>query len=210
MTSIRALLLDADGVVQLPAPSWRSSAMALCADSGRADEFLGEIFAAERPCLSGELDFGDALRGVLHRWNSASSVEEALRVWTLIDADSGVLELISELRATGLRVALATNQQQHRARYMTAELGYLDRFDHLLYSCRLGHAKPTPGYFVAALDVLGVPAHRVLFVDDHPENVDAARRCGLHAETFHLCEGIDRLRDVLASYGIRTGPGTGS
>jgi len=75
MPTIRAVLLDADGVVQLPVSAWRASLGALCGEPSRADEFLTDVFGAERPCLTGALDFEVALGQVLRKWESTVSVE---------------------------------------------------------------------------------------------------------------------------------------
>jgi putative hydrolase of the HAD superfamily len=41
--------------------------------------------------------------------------------------------------------------------------------------------KPDPKAFRAALDAIDARAEHTVFVDDFPENVDAARRLGMHA-----------------------------
>lgn len=202
---VRAVLLDADGVVQSTSPTWRTSLGALCGDPERTEEFLAEVFAAEGPCVTGEGDFREALAPVLRRWNSRATVGEALGVWTEIAPDYEMLGVVDELRAAGFVVALATNQQAHRADYMTRELGYEDRFDLLLYSCELGSRKPDPAYFESAMARLQVPADEALFVDDHEANVTSARHCGLRGELFHLSEGRSRMVALLGSHGIDIG-----
>jgi hypothetical protein len=61
MSTIRAVLLDADGVVQLPGSAWNASLDLLCGDPSRADEFRTDVFAAEKPCLTGAADLEAAL-----------------------------------------------------------------------------------------------------------------------------------------------------
>ena len=46
---IKTVLLDADGVVQKASPDWRESVAALCPEPGSREDFLAEVFAAERP-----------------------------------------------------------------------------------------------------------------------------------------------------------------
>lgn len=203
MASITAVLLDADGVVQLTPPAWRDSLEALCGDSGRVDDFLADVFAAEKLCLTGAADFKPALAGVLRRWRSNISAEEALRIWTQIEPCPDVLGLVKALRASGVAVALATNQQRHRANFMTSELGYAEHFDHLLYSCELGRCKPSAEYFPSAVAALKIDPERALFIDDHKANVSAARGSGLRAEFFHLSEGVARIHEIFRSYGLR-------
>jgi putative hydrolase of the HAD superfamily len=201
--SVRAVLLDADGVVQLPGAAWRASLESLCGVPTRLDDFLAELFAAERPCLTGAADFEVALAEVLNRWQSNVKLADALRVWTLIEPAKDVLATVGRLRSAGVVVALATNQQSHRAAFMTGALGYDGHFDHLLYSCELGYAKPNPEYFSAALAKLGMLPSDVLFIDDHEVNVAAARGAGLQAELFHLSDGLGSLQTIFARYGHR-------
>lgn len=199
---IAAVLFDADGVIQRPAPAWRPLLVALCPDPARGEEFLADLFAAERPCLMGTGDFRDALDAVLRRWACAVGVDDALRLWTLIEPDQSALRLVRCLRTAGIRTGLATNQQRQRALYMSEVLDYAAAFDHLFYSCELGHAKPSPGYFAAVLERLDLDAAQVLFIDDHAGNVDAARAAGLSAATFHLDQGVAELARLLSARGL--------
>ncbi|HEX7034129.1 MAG TPA: HAD-IA family hydrolase [Pseudomonadales bacterium] len=200
--SIRAVLFDADGVVQRAAPGWRDALAALSPDPASADAFCAAVFAAERPCLTGAGDFRSALAEALETFGCGSDVEEALRVWTLIDPVDDVLAVARRLRARGLITGLATNQQSYRAAYMSERLGYRSAFDHLFYSCELGHAKPSAGFFRSALANLALPPSQVLFLDDHPDNVAAARQVGLCAEQFHADQGATALWSLLAARGV--------
>lgn len=198
-------MLDADGVVQLPRPAWRSSLEALCPHPDRADAFLADVFAAEVPCLIGTADFEQALLRVLRTWQSTTPIADALRIWTEVDSADEVLHLVAQLRHDGVTVALASNQQAYRAGFMTSALGYAAHFDHLLYSCELGHAKPSPAYFSAALARIMIDPEQVLFIDDHEPHVAAARARGLQAEVFHVTHGIERLHQILSTYGLDVG-----
>lgn len=128
MASIRAVLLDADGVIQLPRPTWRASLQAL----------------------------------YLRKWRSNVPVEDALRTWTQIEPAADILALVRALRCSGVTVSLATNQQAYRANFMTSTLGYAEHFDHLLYSCELGHSKPSAEYFSSALARVMIDPAQVL------------------------------------------------
>jgi putative hydrolase of the HAD superfamily len=199
---IQAVLFDADGVVQRQKPDWLSRLKQLCGDPDRVEQFLTDVFDAELPCLVGADDFESSLTKVLKQWNSAATASEALNIFTMIDPDDTVFELIRALRSNGTLVALATNQQQYRANYMLNELGYADEFDQVFCSCHLGHAKPSANYFMKALEILDLPAASALFIDDHEENVEAAKKVGLHAARYRLDEGIAAMVRLLNSYGL--------
>lgn len=202
MATIRAVLFDADGVVQTPGAGWRDHVAGLCGDAAAGNAFLEAVFAAEKPCLTGTGDFRSALAEVLEVWRSSVDVERALQVWTMIEPDEAVLGLASRLRRGGVQVALATNQQRYRADYMTRQLGYGAYFDHLLYSCDLGYAKPSIEYFSGALNRIGIAPEEALFLDDHADNVAAARQAGLHADVFHVSQGCAALMETLTRHGL--------
>ncbi len=59
-----------------------------------------------------------------------------------------------------------------------------DAFDALIISSEVGVMKPDPKIFRIALEKLGVAAREAIFVDDTPDNVDAARSLGMQAIRF--------------------------
>jgi putative hydrolase of the HAD superfamily len=198
-----AVLFDADGVLQGPSADWQARLVQMAGVADNAEAFMAEVFAAERPCLLGAGDFPAALSELLGRWQSSCPVEAALAVWQDIHIDHEALAVVDELRAAGVRCYLTTNQQALRARQMSEGLGYAARFDQEFYSCRLGHAKPSAEYFRAVLDAIVLPPSRVLFVDDHPGNVDAARALGMQGVEFGYNAGAVMLRCALQAFGLR-------
>jgi putative hydrolase of the HAD superfamily len=198
---VSVLLLDADGVVQRPAPGWRDAVASLCGADADPESFLDAVFRAERPCLRGDAEFAPLLAAVLERFGSTANVDEALAVWTQIVLEPGIRPLIERLP---LPVYLATNQQRYRARHMQTTLGYAQLFDDVFLSFELRACKPEPEFFARVLDRLAAPAREVLLIDDQEKNVHAARQAGMQAERFHLDEGLDRLRGLLRAYGLQT------
>jgi putative hydrolase of the HAD superfamily len=198
--SSRAVLFDADGVLQRPTRDWWGRLTGLVPADG--DAFVTELMAAERPALVGKVDFPDALTDVLRRWNSTAPLEEALEPWTWFAAEPAVVELIQTLRAAGVGCHLATNQHAFRRAVMQDERGYGTWFDRTFYSCDLGLAKPDPAYFRAILGALDLPASDVLFIDDNQANVDGARSVGLQAELYDLSSGVPALIELLRRYDL--------
>lgn len=62
--------------------------------------------------------------------------------------------------------------------------GFGDMTDLIVYSHEAGMSKPDPRIYQLACDGLGVPAADMVFLDDVPENVAAARQSGMHAVLF--------------------------
>lgn len=201
--AIRAVLFDADGVLQRARPGWREQLAALV--PGRdVDAFVTDVLAAEVRPLYGAADFPDELAAVLDRWHVRAPVEQVLANWAAIEVFPGVLEVVRSVRAAGVACYLATNQHAFRTARMRSSIGYQEVFDDAFYSCELRLAKPDPAFFGAILDRIGWPGSAVLFVDDNPANVDGARIAGLRAERFcaDADTGAAALRTLLDRYAI--------
>jgi FMN phosphatase YigB (HAD superfamily) len=113
---IEVVLFDADGVLQRRAAEdpLIPALAALLPDPAQADGFVAEVFRVERSCLSGSDDFAQAMATVLRRWGCRADVAEALRIWQRIAVDPEVLNVVRQVRASGCRVGLATNQWPER------------------------------------------------------------------------------------------------
>jgi putative hydrolase of the HAD superfamily len=203
---LKAILFDADGVMQRPAADFRAACAALLRDSGEALEpFMRELFAVEKPALTGHRDFVADLMEVLGRHGAAERLHDALAIWTAIEVDAAMSAAVSALRKQGLSCCLATNQQKYRGRHMSETLGFAQLFDREFYSHALGIAKPDVAYFQAVAEQLALPAGEILFIDDHESNVGAAREAGMQAALFPGEGGLtsaDALRAILAAHGV--------
>lgn len=199
--SIRHVLFDADGVVQELPGGWEVAFAPFLAEPGALFERLS---MDEQACIRGEGPFlpvlADHLRA-LGVTTPAQVVYDA--VWSNIEVSSPVVSLVEQLRAGGLGVHLATNQNPERAAYMRAETGHDDLFDRSFYSCELGTAKPDPEFFRHILEEIEAEAGEVCFIDDSERNVAAARELGIAAEQWQMSDGIVRLRELLLGCGIR-------
>ncbi len=201
--AVRAVLLDADGVVQHAGPEWSERLTALAGPT-----FIAEAFAAERACLRGTADFREALLGVLHRSGVEADVDALLAIWQDVVVDAEVLDLVAEIRRAGIGCYLATNQHVQRGEHMRSTLGYERHFDDCFYSYRLGLAKPDPAYFRAIVAELGIPAGSAVFIDDVEANVRAAREAGLASYRHDPAAGVEGLRSLVRAAGVDLDVGT--
>ena len=114
---MRALLLDADGVLHRVAGGWEQEFSRLFGDD--AEAFIDVAFSSEDAALRGEEEFADRLATILakHGWGErhAVSVDDVLSVWLAIDVYDESFDVVRVLRAGGLPVHLATNQHRLRA-----------------------------------------------------------------------------------------------
>ena len=93
-----------------------------------------------------------------------------------------MVDLMTEAKAAGLRLGALTND-------MTAFHGpgwverqeHLKLFDVIVDASLTGVMKPDPRAFGQGAEALGLPAERIVFLDDMPWNVEGARRAGMAA-----------------------------
>lgn len=206
MGAVTAILLDADGVIQL-APDYLHTSLteAIGRPAHERDMCMAAVFAAEAPALIGQVAFEVGLEAALLRLEARCDVETVLDHWCMITVDAPILSLVQRVRGAGVFCALASNQERNRARHMSETLGYREVFDQEFYSCDLGHKKPSPEYFDEVVRLAGLKPARTLFIDDRLDNVEAARRCGLRAEQFVLWQvdnGAEALDALFREHGL--------
>ncbi len=195
------VLFDADGVLQELPGGWRERVRPYLGD--RAEEFLELTWREEWPCLEGAVDYLPMLARHLELFGVAVPAERFFYdVWCDVRVDEHSVALVGALRAQGLGVHLATNQEMHRTAHMRDVLGYDRLFERSFYSWQVGHAKPSPRFFEVVLEEIRATGENVLFIDDSLDNVVSARAVGLHAVHWSLELGHDHLRTLLAGFGL--------
>jgi putative hydrolase of the HAD superfamily len=101
----------------------------------------------------------------------------------------GAAELLASLRPRFRLAALSNSNELHWERNST-DLGVTGLFEVAISSHQIGVSKPDPGAYLIALERLGVPAEAVMFFDDVPANVEAAKALGIHAFQVDGVEGV--------------------
>ena len=174
---------DVDGVLVCGRPSdgrgWKTD---LHADLGLTAKDLRAHFFAPfwAEIVTGQRALRDTLATVLPAFAPDISAADLITYWFQNDArlDVPLLAALAEARSHGLSVWLATNQDHERAQYLWRDLGLRDHADGMIWSARLGVAKPNPAFFRLAAQAAGAKKNACLLVDDSSENVTAARQAG--------------------------------
>jgi putative hydrolase of the HAD superfamily len=145
------------------------------------------VFAGEmgRKAALGQAQAEDVWRWVGSRLELGPEDLERLQdeFWQGDQLDGALVQFIRELRRE-CRTALLSNAWPGMRQMIESEWGIADCFDDLFISAELGLAKPDPKIYRLALDRLGIPPARAVFVDDFIENVRAAAALGLRAIQF--------------------------
>jgi HAD superfamily hydrolase (TIGR01509 family) len=96
-------------------------------------------------------------------------------------------------------VGALNNEARETNEYRFEKFGLRDYFDVAMSSCYMGLRKPGAAIYQRALDILGRPAERVLFIDDRAENIAGAVGVGIQGIVF---KGAESLRGELVRLGV--------
>jgi len=98
-----------------------------------------------------------------------------------------------------VKVGILSNTNQLHMDYLRERMPVFGKLAHVYASHEIGHRKPDVSSYQHVLDAMKVPAHRTVFVDDLPDNIEAARKLGMH--TIHVMNH-DIVGPALAKLGL--------
>ncbi len=119
--------------------------------------------------------------------------------WYCGDLDTELIAFAAGLRPARLTGILSNSadgaRREEQARYSFAQL-----FDVIIYSHEAGLAKPDPRAYALLCAELHVAPDELVFLDDVPANVEAARRLGIHGVLHRsTAESIAAISSLLAA-----------
>ena len=126
-------------------------------------------------------------------------------LWPQVCAESRVLhaeclDILAHMKSSQRwRLATLNNESRELNEYRLDNFKLRCLFDYFICSGYVHEMKPKPGIFETAIDISGFPADTALFIDDKPENCEAAEQFGMQTICFRTPA---HLREALAEYGI--------
>ena len=207
---IRAIVSDFGGVLTTPL---LSSFVAVQDEIGIATEDLGKAMRAatkergENPLFEmerGELAEGafldllaDALeplvghRPHLHRFREV--------YFEALHPNGEMIELMRELKASGLKMALLTNNVREWEPLWRSMLPVDEIFEEIVDSAFVGCRKPEAQIYELTLERIGMRAEDCLFIDDLHPNCEGAEALGMSA--VHFRDNEQAIGEIRAALG---------
>jgi putative hydrolase of the HAD superfamily len=211
MAEIEAIVSDFGGVLTTPL---LSSFLAVQDEIGISTENLGKAMRAatedrgENPLFEmerGEIPetaFLDLLahsleplvghRPHLHRFREIYF--EALR------PNEEMIALMRELKASGLKMAMLTNNVREWEPLWRSMLPVDEIFEEIVDSAFVGCRKPEARIYELTLERIGMPAGACLFIDDLQPNIEGAEATGMSA--VHFRDNTQAIADIRAALGL--------
>ncbi|MGZ0654374.1 beta-phosphoglucomutase family hydrolase [Coraliomargarita sp. W4R72] len=114
------------------------------------------------------------------------------------DVLPGSLELIRDLRARGIKVALCSASKNAPEVLKLLNIG--DLFDEVVCGLDVSRSKPDPQVFELAAERLGIPNFHCLVFEDAPSGVEGARRAGMKCVGIGDAAGLPEAPVVISQY----------
>ena len=172
----------------------------LFADEAEMERFLAEVTT---PAWNLEQDrgrpFAEAIASLVRDHpDQAEMIEAYWRRWpeTLGDPHEEVVDVLTELRGSGVRLLALTNWSGETFPYAAPRYPFLEWFEAVIVSGEVKLVKPDPAIFDLLVERFGLEPSRTVLIDDTIANVRAAKALGFRAISF--TSASDLRRDLVA------------
>ncbi len=172
----------------------------LCAQPAEARGRLEELWSAEG-LHTGRLSVRDLFQRLVSACGMKASYEAFIDACTVGCGPpvAGMEAIVGALYENHRLALLSNTNGAHWGRILARNGELMDKLAPHFLSFELGLAKPSPALYVHVARSLDLDPEQCLFVDDSLENVEGARRVGMHAIHF----GDSRqLAEELEAYGV--------
>jgi putative hydrolase of the HAD superfamily len=210
MPEIEAIVSDFGGVLTTPL---LASFAAIQDDIGVSAENLGRamregleegeeipLFRLERGEISEDqfLDrLSDGLEAILGHRPHLHHFRHMF--FDALDPNQPMIELMRELKADGLTMAMLTNNVREWEPLWRSMLPVDEIFETIVDSAFVGCRKPEARIYELTLERIGMPAEACLFIDDLQPNCEGAEAAGMRAVRFRDNEqAVAEIRAALS------------
>jgi putative hydrolase of the HAD superfamily len=169
------------------------------------DEFWRDYLAGKTTERVYWQRFSEASEEAGARRDEFASVMAAIHMGGFADViRPEIRELLADLRRVGQPYGIFTNDLVHLFGRDWPQT-FPEIFDARWFidATATGSLKPETAAFKAATDIVGVPAPRIVFLDDDHLNIDAANQCGMAGVLLDVAEPQSSIAHVRALLGLR-------
>lgn len=145
-------------------------------------------------CIVGKADLKDVIEPHLSLWWWNANVVEYLHEWFSYEnkPDTLLIEHIQELRKSGHKCYVATNQEKYRLNYLRDTMKFWILFDGIFCSAEIGKKKPEEWFYKFILGCLWVTGDKIIYFDDDEKNILSAEKLGI--KSIHYKDKNDFIK----------------
>ena len=171
-----------------------SAAKELAAKINQRWEYVHEIVFGQVAKLRferGEITFDDHAHDAIKTLRLDMSITELTEIYNSVIAPSeNMFPIVSQISKTH-RIGLASNTSEPHWEYAQQFLPFSSLLNPVIVSYLVGTHKPEKAFYERLVNESGVPADRILFIDDLETNVEGARKAGIIGLQFSTLENLE-------------------
>lgn len=111
----------------------------------------------------------------------------------------GIEEILIHLKSK-LEIHALSNTNQAHFEQFSRDFSEFSHFQNIFTSYELEARKPEKEIFLKLMSEINKKPEEIIFLDDMPENVEAARALGIHAEIVK--NSVEEIKKVLSKYNL--------
>jgi putative hydrolase of the HAD superfamily len=121
------------------------------------------------------------------------------KFWGALHPNEEMIALMHELKASGLKMAMLTNNVREWEPLWRSMLPVDEIFEEIVDSAFVGCRKPEARIYELTLERIGMPAEACLFIDDLEPNIEGAEAAGMSA--VHFRDNEQAIGEIRAALG---------
>ncbi|HSS41394.1 MAG TPA: HAD family phosphatase [Solirubrobacterales bacterium] len=121
------------------------------------------------------------------------------KFWGALHPNEEMIALMHELKASGLKMAMLTNNVREWEPLWRSMLPVDEIFEEIVDSAFVGCRKPEARIYELTLERIGMPAEACLFIDDLEPNIEGAEAAGMRA--VHFRDNAQAIAEIRAALG---------
>ncbi len=166
-----------------------------------ADQIYNMLFKS--PLLGiyekGEINSRQYFRKVSEKLNIDISFDKFYKIWAdIFYLNDGMDELIIKL-AKKVRIFALSNTDQLHFKFFKNNFGVFKYMERFILSFEQKYRKPEEKIYRKAIKYAGLPARKIIFIDDLEENIEAFKKLGGNGIIF---KGINNLKKELVKFNL--------
>jgi HAD superfamily hydrolase (TIGR01509 family) len=209
---LRAVVFDLDGLIANTEDLYEKAGETVLARRGKTydaplrEQMMGRPVADALQIMIDCHALPDSLETLL-----CECKEEMLAlITTSLAAMPGLYELLDELQAAKMPIAVATSGPRDYAAHVLAQLDVVDRFQFVLTADDIRHGKPDPEVYLLAAKTLGLRPVQMMVLEDSGNGCRAAVAAGAFTVAVpnrhthdHPFPGVNLIAETLGDARIR-------
>ncbi|MBT3320689.1 MAG: HAD family phosphatase [Anaerolineae bacterium] len=202
--SIKVVIFDMGGVLVRTEDTAPRAALGL--RFGKRYTELDQIFFGNKSSLRasrGEISAREHMQYVMRTLDlpeTDKSIDDFVDEFFLGDkVDGEIIDYIQSLRPR-YKTVMLSNAWDNLRKILVNKWKIADAFDEVFISAEMGLAKPDPKIYEMVIEKLSIAPEECVFIDDFIENIEAARKLGMHGIHFQDKDvAMAELRELLES-----------